>query len=350
MANQLVERFTALDRRGRIQVIAAGCAGLLVLVSATVALTRFAAGDTVADYLAQSGIANRTELRIGVSGNAPQMSHRDKAGGNRLSDYSGFDIEIARSLAAYLGYDEDSVRLVQTVVQNRARDLDERRVDVVVSSYSMTPEREQEVDFAGPYLLTQPEVLMRRGEAPKTITFRQLGELGKRLCTTGSSTSEKALRERQINGFDGVADSSDCVAGLRNHTYDAFMLDETVLAGYKADPDADPRAPKLELVDLVFAQSEKYGIAVANGDEKLRQVIGNFLIDSYERGTNGAWQHAWTKTLGTVLPDQRQPRPNEYVRLRDYRDRIRAAAPVDLPGAPPRGTPVTAARRRRYGR
>lgn len=130
-----------------------------------------------------------------------------------------------------------------------------------------------------------------------------------------------------------VSTSGECVQGLLSRKYDAFMLDDVVLAGYK-----DQYREKLKLVDLPLNQSEKYGIAVANTDEPLRQVIGNFLLDSYERRDNGAWQRAWNRTLGRVLEDRRQPKPDPYQRLRDYRDRIQAQQPLthraDPPGMP----------------
>jgi hypothetical protein len=52
-------------------------------------------------------------------------------------------------------------------------------VDIVVAGYSMTKEREAEdVDFAGPYLLTSPEVPVRAPNAPRQITMSTLRDIG----------------------------------------------------------------------------------------------------------------------------------------------------------------------------
>jgi glutamate transport system substrate-binding protein len=331
MFTNLRQRFLGLSGHTRVAVLAAAAAVLLVVATAS---WRVLASDenTVDGYIAKSGLSGQDELRIGVFKDEPLMGFATTPDSARLRDHEGFDIEIARSLAGYLGFGEDSVELIETQVQNRSSDLNENVVHVVVASYSITPGREEEVDFAGPYLRSQPEVLMRadRAKTMDQVTFRQLDEMGKRLCTTGSSTSEAALRENQIHGFDGVAVSANCVDGLLNGTYDAFMLDDVVLAGFKSR-----HSDQLALVDLVFDQTEYYGIAVANGDEPLRQVVGNFLMDSYERGENGSWQQAWNRTLGRELGKKRQPKPNEYVRLRDYRDRIQAEARLFGQAEPP---------------
>ncbi|HEY0696710.1 MAG TPA: transporter substrate-binding domain-containing protein [Micromonospora sp.] len=306
---------------------AAVVAMLLVVVTTIWALVA-PDEDTIDAYLARSGLKDSTELRVGVFNDQPLLSYTepDKRESTRLADYTGFDVEIIRALAAYLGFSEHSVKMVDTQVQNRGLDLNNDRVDVVVASYSMTPEREQdEVNFAGPYLLSQPEVLMRAEYPRDAISIHELKEMGARLCTVGSSTSDEALRARQVQNFVDLRASGDCVDGLLDETYDAFMLDDVVLAGYK-----DLYDEKLKLVDLPLNQTERYGIAVANDDEALRQVIGNFLLDSHERGSNGAWHRAWSRTLGRVLEDRRQPQPNPYQRLRDYRDRIQASTPLGL--------------------
>jgi glutamate transport system substrate-binding protein len=333
MPASVIQRFLALDRRRRIQVLATSAAALLVLVASVVVLTGWAAGPTVGDYLADSGIATQRTLRIGISGIGPSLSYGTDKTSTALADYEGFDIEISRSLAKYLGFDPESVRVVRTQAQNRPLLLNQHVVDIVVASYSMTDKREAEdVDFAGPYLLTSPEMLMRAPGAPRQMPMNKLRDFAGKLCTTGGSTSEDTLHARQIPDVDGQPTAADCVDGLLRGTYDAVVLDEAILAGYKNQHGSD-----LALVDLVLQQTERYGIAVANHSEKLRTVICNFLFDSYERKSNGAWQRAWNKTLGRVLTEQRQPRPDNCPRLRDYRDRIDAGGPIAgtarLPGA-----------------
>ncbi|WP_157756861.1 transporter substrate-binding domain-containing protein [Plantactinospora sp. KBS50] len=330
-----------LSARTRVAVLAATVAALLITGTAIWSLAA-PDDDTINAYLHRSGLAGRHELRVGIFQDQPLLSYAEPKDRNstRLKDHAGFEIELIRELASYLGFTEDSVKVIDTQVQNRGKDLNDNTVDVVVASFSITPDRERdEVDFAGPYLKTEPEVLMRTGSwAEDSITIRNLADLHGRLCTIGSSTSDDALRTKDINDFDGRATSDDCVKGLLDRKYDAFMLDSVVLAGY-----IEQHPKQLKLVDLVLNQQEKYGIAVANHDEYLRQVIGNFLQDSYERGDAGAWQHAWDRTLGRVLGDSSQPRPEGVRVLRDYQDGFQAQpAPYQPAQRPPATGPPRA--------
>src|SRR5581483_1824455 len=168
------DRLFAMYRQRRTLVnVCAAVAALVLVVGVVINAVVGGDDDTVHSYLKHSGIAGRAELRIGVFPDEPLMSYRrpDRPNSTKLADYSGFDVEIARSLARYLGYNEDAVQLIETQVQDRERNLADNRVDIVIASYSITEERKQRVAFAGPYLPTQPEVLMRAAEAPERITF-----------------------------------------------------------------------------------------------------------------------------------------------------------------------------------
>ncbi|MGN9808011.1 transporter substrate-binding domain-containing protein [Micromonospora sp. BQ11] len=345
-------QFSELSRKAKAAVLASATALLLAIGTTSWGLIA-SDDDTVDAYLDRSGLgADRVVLRVGIFKDEPLLSWAapTKRASTSLKDHQGFQIELIRELAHYLGFKDDQVHLVETQVQRRSVDLNNDVVDVVVATYSFTPPRELEVNFAKPYLLTQPELLTRPGHfGSDPVSMRQIGDLGARLCTVGSSTSERALRAHEIKGFDGVASSEQCVNGLLENRYDAFMLDQAVLAGYK-----DRHGAKLELVELVLDQTEEYGIAVANDDEHLRMVIRNFLLDSYERGESGAWQKAWDKTLSKVLGDRRQPKPHDYQRLRDYQDRYQKDVALGPPGEsalpPGRSTAGTAARTRRRAR
>ena len=89
-----------------------------------------------------------------------------RAIGGRWHDgtYQGFDITIAKYVAAKLGYANKQIVFKQVRPENRRSMLDNGQVDMVVASWPITDESSAIVDFAGPYLTTSVGLLVRSDE------------------------------------------------------------------------------------------------------------------------------------------------------------------------------------------
>ncbi len=112
---------------------------LLVSVWAVVAL--LAPSAARADLLAD--VRQRGGLRVGVAAGVPLFSYLDAR-----QELVGSDVDTARLLASDLGVRLEIVRLTNA---GRIPALEAGRVDLVVSSLAITPEREQVVGFSMPY-------------------------------------------------------------------------------------------------------------------------------------------------------------------------------------------------------
>ncbi|WFE37254.1 transporter substrate-binding domain-containing protein [Micromonospora sp. WMMD998] len=271
---------------------------------------------SVLDKLHETHIDGQAKIKIGVSGNEPLLS--EVRNGVRV----GFDIEIARYIAGSLGFDTDQrIEWIPVATGNRVRALQSGTVDLVVSSFSMTEEREKLVRFAGPYLVTQQAVLVPNRLRDRIRTIEDLRSPDLKVCTSGGSTSEKELEKRQIQ--TNVAQTvGDCVRGVLAKRYDVVSSDETILAGYLSRYPTD-----FELVDMPFGTSELLGIGVPIGDPALRDLVAFFLQKSYLEGRNGAssaWLTAYNRTLGPWLRKDlysSQPQPLNVPELVDFDDK-----------------------------
>src|SRR6476620_10285602 len=92
--------------------------------------TSFAAGTTMAK------LSDAKSVKIGVKFDQPGLGYK-KPG---TDTPEGFDIEIAKIVAAKLGIQPDKVEWVETVSKNREPFLQNGTVDMVVASYSITDE------------------------------------------------------------------------------------------------------------------------------------------------------------------------------------------------------------------
>lgn len=270
------------DRRLRLSALAVS----LVLVAGASWLgyrSWSPARDPLAASQTLAQAHQRGVLVIGVKADQPGLSVLTDPQKNL---YQGFDVDLASYVAKDLGFPPDRVQFTTVQTFSRELVLQNRTVDLVVASYSMTPERARRVTFAGPYYLAGQDFLLRTDEkdvvGPEDL-------IGRKVCTARGSTPAEHLPEK-FRGIQLTYRSSygECVTDLLDHHADAVSTDDIILAGYrKQHPD------KLRLLGIPF-QSEAYGVGIALGENALRDRICT-SIDRYV--DSGAWRRSWQRWL-----------------------------------------------------
>ncbi|MDR7276089.1 transporter substrate-binding domain-containing protein [Catenuloplanes atrovinosus] len=306
------------DRPGlrRAATTAAVALTLLLATAAACAEQRAAPPPSVQQRLEQSSIWGQPVLRIGVATNEPLM------GEVRNGVHTGFDVEIARYLAASLGYASDKdIRFVEVHTDDRLEFLIGGKVDLVVASLSYTEERAKLIGFAGPYLVTRQSFLIPVAAESRLRTLEDFQAPGVDVCSSGSSTTESELARRGF-AVKLVEDLQECVDGMLSGRFDAMSSDKTILAGFRSQ-----HPQKLMPVDLPLGAIERICVGVPIGDTALRDVVGHFLKESYEQGRDGGtspWLTAYNKTLGPWYEDGTevtQPEPQDVPELVDFDDK-----------------------------
>ncbi|MGI5146158.1 transporter substrate-binding domain-containing protein [Plantactinospora sp. CA-294935] len=307
---------TETSRRGRLRLLGTTMAVVLTLLLAAGAGCDSQRGPeppSVQEKLKQSHIYGQSKLRIGVATLEPLMGVLDDNG-----KYVGFDIDIARYIAASLGYAGDQrIEFVQLATEDRIPALQSGQVDMVVSSFSITEERQKLVSFAGPYFVTTQEVMIPVALKNRIRTIEDLRDPSLRICVGGGSTTEAELEKHDVKTLV-VKNVRDCVQGIIDGRYDAVSSDETILAGFRSRYPA-----RFEIVDMPFGTSEQLGIGVPISDPALRDLVAFFLHKSYQEGRAGrtsAWLSAYHRNLGPWLPrpDRQQPPPLNVPDLVDF--------------------------------
>jgi glutamate transport system substrate-binding protein len=274
-------------RAGRFRTLAAAALALPLLLTAcggddggaatqVESGTNFAAGTTMAK------LSDAKAVKIGVKFDQPGLGY--KKPGTETPE--GFDIEIAKIVAAKLGIQPDQIEWVETVSKNREPFLQNGTVDMVVASYSITDERRQVVGQAGPYYVTGQQLLVRKDDnsitGPDALT-------GKKVCSVTGSTSIKTVQEKYKAAPVPFATYTECVQQLLNSSVDAVTTDGSILLGYAAQqPD------KLKVVGEAFSE-ERYGVGFTKGDNAFCTFLNDTLTGAFD---DGAWQKAYEDTLG----------------------------------------------------
>lgn len=288
----------------------------LVLGSVAGCVEKGTAKETVESLRGKSQtLRDKVRLRIGVRETLPYLSYRDPNNGVR----SGFEIEIARALAADLGFTDDRIDWVTvTNVQNRMHVLQANQADMVLASLTIRPERP--VEFAGPYQLVPQAVLVNKKRTKRMETITDLRSPDVFVCTGIGSTSAQALDTKGIR-LELVDNGPQCVDGMKAGKYDAYSSDLPILASVVAsDPD------RFEILDIIVSDTEeRIGVAVPKGDTALRDLVAYFL-NRWLRGTQPSpWMLAYDRTIGPYLnPKYRsQPLVDNPPDLVDYDSKVR---------------------------
>jgi glutamate transport system substrate-binding protein len=260
--------------------------------AAPVEETNFEAGTTMAK------LADAGKLRVGTKFDQPLFGQKGLSG-----EPEGFDVEIAKIIAAKLGIAEDDIEFVEAVSANREPFLQQNRVDMVVATYTINEKRDMIVDFAGPYFQAGQDILVAKGN-PKAITGPESLK-GKKTCSVSGSTPATTIQEKygittaELTLFDTY---TKCRDALSNGQVDAITTDNVILSGYvSAAPD------KFELVGKPFTE-EPYGVGIPEGQEEFCDFINETLAEAAE---DGSYAEAFEKTAGTVIettPELPSPR------------------------------------------
>ncbi|GGU48811.1 ABC transporter substrate-binding protein [Streptomyces albospinus] len=238
------------------------------------------------------------QITIGVKADQPFLGFKDPATGK----YSGFDIEIAKMVAADLGFSEKQIKF-NTIDSNvRETTISKGQVDYYVGTYTINDERKKQVSFAGPYYTAGADLLVRKDD--KAITGPDSLQ-GKKVCSIVGSTPLQEIKKPKY-GAQTVEQSkySDCVKSLLDGSVDAVTTDDAILKGYAAQ-----RPEKLKVVGHPFTK-EPYGVGLNKDDKALRDAITSALENHIK---NGDYQKAYEGTLGKsgsayVAPETPLPR------------------------------------------
>ncbi|WP_295577713.1 transporter substrate-binding domain-containing protein [uncultured Lamprocystis sp.] len=209
-------------------------------------------------------------INIGIRDDIPPIQYRDKRG-----ELVGIDPDLGRALADALG-----VKPEWTILPGaKAREelLLKQKVDVVISSFSITRERLEVIDFSDPYFTTGLAVMIRAKDQDRIKSYKDL--TGKTVTATRGSTGERLISELMPGAnFFLVTATADTYAALTGGKTDALINDKVFLEHYAS------QNPGLLVLDGTLS-ADQYGIGVNKADNDLLGFINEFLTKIKNNGT-----------------------------------------------------------------
>ena len=239
-----------------------GLTAVLAGVLATCSMA-YAASDEL------SQIQESGTLKVGVEGTYPPYTYHDDDG-----TLTGFDVDVAKAIADKLGVEAD---FTESAWDSLLAGVDSGRLDTVINAVSITDEREEKYDFAGPYFYITQQIVVAK-DNDDIVDMNSLK--GKKMANTATTAYLSILEDAgaslvQINTAD------EAVSLIQSGRADFTTFNSVVFNEYlQQHPDAN-----LKVAFVIPDVIDEYGVPVKKGEDSLLDAIQTAIDDLKEDGT-----------------------------------------------------------------
>ncbi len=215
--------------------------------------------------------ASEKPLIVGMELAYPPFEMSDESG-----KPTGISVDMAYALGEYLGRD---VIIEDMAYGGLIPALKTKKVDIIISSMSVTDERKKSVNFSIPYAKSYLAMLVNNKSG--ITTAKDLNQKGRRVAvkkgTSGHTVAEKYFPNAEIMVFDK---ESACILEVSQGKVDAFIYDPlTIYRNWTRN--SETTTPLLAQFET---ESQPWAIAYGKGEEKLGAQIDEFIVEYKEKG------------------------------------------------------------------
>jgi len=246
---------------------------LAIVLALAMALCLFACGSSSKDAASSADSDSVTltagKLSVGVEIGYPPMEYFDEDGSTAI----GFDIELMTAVAEKMGLE---LEIVDTAWDGIFAGLESDKYDMVMSSCSIIPARQESYLMGNPYVQNAIELLV-----PLDSDITGIEDVaGKSVAVQGETSSHDYLRDNDtgcdIKDYDKVI---NCFDELKLGRVDAVLTDSVVAAYYLGEDINNYK------VVWVNEEAEPIGVTYKKGNEALYNAVEEVLNELAKDGT-----------------------------------------------------------------
>lgn len=230
-------------------------------------------GDSVSSELISDGT-----LTVGTDTPYPPFEF------GKAPDYDGFDIELVNAIAEDLGLE---TKYQDTSFDTIFTDVAQGKFDLVASASTITPERQQTVNFSDPYYSAQQALVVPEGSDIATVEDLDGKNVGAQNGTTGKDYAENETNASRVQGYpNGPA----AIEAVKNGQVDATIIDEPVAR------DAIEKNQTGFEIATTIPTGELYGLAMSKKSTALLSAVNESLTKLKENGDLATIYQKWFST------------------------------------------------------
>lgn len=209
-------------------------------------------------------IKSRGKVVVGVKFDTKLFGLKNPTGG----EVEGFDIDIAKALAKEILGDEKKIELKEVTSKTRIPMLDNKEIDMIVATMTITEERKKQVEFSNVYFKAGQSLLVKKGSPIKSVADVKKGT---KVLAVKGATSVANIKAKSpdatILEFDNY---QDAFSALKAGQGDTLTTDNAILYGMMVQDK------NFEVVGEPFTD-EPYGIAIKKGETTLQAAVNDGL-------------------------------------------------------------------------
>jgi polar amino acid transport system substrate-binding protein len=223
----------------------------------------------VPDQIKQAG-----QLRAGVRCDQPPYGYQDNNG-----EFAGIEVEMSRKVAEWALGSKDKVTFTCVTAENRVPQLLGRKVDFLIATLGVTPERQRVIDFTVPYRWGASDVAVAKNSEIKTIADLK----GKTLATLKGSVQAKWFEDHMPDVKTlRMNSAADALQTFRQGRADAYTHDAATLVVVVAnDPDSRLLGEPFQISDAA--------IGVRKNEEQWRDYLSAAIARMHEEKLFHGW-------------------------------------------------------------
>ena len=236
------------------------------------------ADDTSADDTQQSETAENTEggtLVMGTNAQFPPYEFRDEN-----NEVAGIDADIAAAIADKLGME---LEITDMAFDSLIPALDGGTIDIILAGMTVTPEREESVNFTDSYatgvqviIVPEDSDIAPTEQEDGTMAVDLTGKLiGVQAGTTGDMYCTDDYGQESVRQYDNGALA---VSALANGQIDCVVIDNESAKNYVAANTG------LKILDTEYI-TENYAAAIAKDNTELYEQVNTAIQELKADGT-----------------------------------------------------------------
>ncbi|WP_458701458.1 transporter substrate-binding domain-containing protein [Sulfurospirillum sp. 1307] len=217
-------------------------------------------------------VATEKPLVVGMELQYPPFEMSDKQG-----KPTGVSVDLAYALGKYLGRE---VKIENIAWDGLIPSLKTGKVDLIISSMTITPQRAKSIDFSIPYAQSNLAILTNTKSGVKNIN--DLNQKDKKIAvkkgTTGHIYAMKYLKNADLLVFDK---ENAAVLEVIQGKADGFLYDQlTIYKNWAKHKDTT-----VALLKPFQEKPEYWGMAIKKGNTDLKKKVDEFIKKAKSDGT-----------------------------------------------------------------